>query len=162
MYQILIDALSDSLRTVPLLLLIYIGIELLEYKFGDKIREWIGKAWKSGLMVGAIGGAFPQCGFSVVATALFSERLITMGTLLAVYLSTSDEAIPIIMSRPDSMHLIWPIIGSKIVVAFVAGFVINLFFKKEQRKTIEHIEAIEDIWVYFCNNVNIKLFIINF
>ena len=150
MYQILIDALSDSLRTVPLLLLIYIGIELLEYKFGDKIREWIGKAGKSGLMVGAIGGAFPQCGFSVVATALFSERLITMGTLLAVYLSTSDEAIPIMMSRSESAHLVWPIIGIKILVAVVAGLGVDLIFKKEQRKTIDHIEAIKDVFPTAC------------
>jgi len=143
MYQIFIDALVDSLKTVPWLLVIYIGIELLEYKLGDKIREWVARAGKSGPVVGAISGAFPQCGFSVIATALFSERLVTIGTLLAVYLSTSDEAIPVIMSRPESAHLVWPIIGTKIVIGIVAGFVIDLVFKKEQNKTVEHIEAVE-------------------
>jgi len=140
--EIFWDALNDSLRAVPFLLIIYIGIELIEYKYGDQIREWVGKAGKSGPIVGAISGGFPQCGFSVVATALYTQRLVTMGTLLAVYLSTSDEAIPIILSRPESMHLIWPIIGTKIVIALVAGFVVDFIFKKEQHKTVDHIEAV--------------------
>ncbi|MFA7301684.1 MAG: putative manganese transporter [Candidatus Shapirobacteria bacterium] len=142
MMEIFWDALNDSLRAVPFLLIIYIGIELIEYKYGDQIREWVGKAGKSGPIVGAISGGFPQCGFSVVATALYTQRLVTMGTLLAVYLSTSDEAIPIILSRPESMHLIWPIIGTKIVIALVAGFVVDFIFKKEQHKTVDHIEAV--------------------
>lgn len=144
MMEIFWDALFDSLKTVPLLLAIYIGIELLEYKFGDKIRQWVAKAGKSGPVVGAISGAFPQCGFSVIATALFTQRLVTIGTLLAVYLSTSDEAIPIIMSRPESVHLIWPIIGTKIVIAIIAGFIIDFIFRKEQNKIITHIEAVAD------------------
>lgn len=144
MYQIFIDALIDSLKTVPLLLAIYIGIEILEYKLGDKIREWVAKAGKSGPVVGAISGAFPQCGFSVVATALFTQRLVTVGTLLAVYLSTSDEAIPIILSRSESMHLILPIIGTKIIIAIIAGFIIDFIFRKESTKTVEHIEAVEE------------------
>lgn len=143
MTAIFLDALIDSLRTVPLLLFIYVGIELLEYKFGDKIRLWVSKAGKSGPVVGAISGAFPQCGFSVVGTALYTQRLVTMGTLLAIYLSTSDEAIPIIMSRPESMHLIWPIVGTKIVIAMIAGLVIDFIFKKEKLKTVEHIKAVE-------------------
>ena len=143
MTEIFWDALNDSLRTVPLLLFIYIGIELLEYKFGDKIRQWVAKAGKSGPVVGAMAGGFPQCGFSVIATALYNQRLVTMGTLLAVYLSTSDEAIPIILSKPESVHLIWPIIWVKILIAIIAGFGIDLIFKKEQLKTIYHIEAVE-------------------
>ena len=143
MTEIFWDALNDSLRTVPLLLFIYIGIELLEYKFGDKIRQWVAKAGKSGPVIGALAGGFPQCGFSVVATALYNQRLVTIGTLLAVYLSTSDEAIPIILSRPESVHLIWPIIGVKVLIAIIAGFVIDFIFKKEQTKIINHIESVE-------------------
>jgi len=142
--KILIDALVDSLRVGPLLLLIYVGIELLEYKFGDEIRKWVSRAGKTGPAVGAVAGAFPQCGFSVIATALFTQKLVTMGTLLAVYLSTSDEAIPIILSQPDKTHLVWPIIGVKILVAIIAGYGIDLIFKKEQHKTIEHIEAVAE------------------
>lgn len=142
MFEILIETLVDSAKTIPLLLIIYIGIELLEYKFGDGIRKWVAKAGKTGPIVGAVVGGFPQCGFSVMATALFTQRLVTVGTLIAVYLSTSDEAIPIIMSRPESVHLIWPIVGTKIVIAIIAGFVIDFIFRKERVTTIEHLEAI--------------------
>lgn len=141
--EILIDALIDSLKTVPLLLVIYIGIELLEYKFGDKIREKIQNSGKVGPLVGAVGGILPQCGFSVVATALFTQRLLTIGTLLAVYLSTSDEAIPIILSQPEKIHLIFPLIGIKIVTALIVGYSVDLFFKKEEIKIEKHIELVE-------------------
>lgn len=144
MGEIFTDALFDSLRTVPLLLVIYIGIELLEYKFGDKVREWVARAGKAGPVVGAVVGGFPQCGFSVIATALFSQKLVTMGTLMAVYLSTSDEAIPIILSRPDSMHLVLPIVGVKILIAIIAGLTIDFIFFKDQTKIMTHIKAIKD------------------
>ncbi len=143
MYQILIEALVDSAKTIPLLLIIYIGIELLEYKFGNQIREWVAKAGKTGPVVGAIAGSFPQCGFSVIATALYNQRLVTMGTLIAVYLSTSDEAIPIILAQPDKAYLIWPIIGVKILIAVISGYGIDLIFRKEQLKIISHIESVE-------------------
>jgi len=136
--EIFIDALVDSLKTVPLLLVIYIGIELLEYKFGNKIKEKVEKAGKAGPLVGTIAGIFPQCGFSVIATALFTQRLLTIGTLLAVYLSTSDEAIPIILSQPDKAYLILPLIGIKIVVALITGYLIDLFFRKEEKKAEKH------------------------
>jgi len=144
MWLILKDALIDSLKTVPLLLVLYVGIELIEYKFGNKIREKVQNSGKAGPLIGTIAGIFPQCGFSVIATALFTQRLLTIGTLLAVYLATSDEAIPVILSQPDKAYLIFPIIGTKIIVALIAGYGIDLFFKKEQRKIIEHVEAVEE------------------
>ena len=141
--EIFIDALFDSLKTVPLLLIIYIGIELLEYKFGDKIREKVEKSGKSGPLIGTIAGIFPQCGFSVVATALFTQRLLTIGTLLAVYLSTSDEAIPIILSEPDKAYLVLPLIEIKIIIALIFGYGVDLFFRKEDKKVEKHIELVE-------------------
>lgn len=144
MFEIFLDSLIDSAKTVPLLLLIYIGIELIEYKFGNKIREKIQKAGKAGLAIGAAAGSFPQCGFSVVATALYTQRLVTMGTLLAVYLSTSDEAIPIILSRPDKIKILLPLILTKIFIALVAGYLIDFFFKKNSQKTLAHIEAFKE------------------
>lgn len=144
MMEIFTDALIDSLKTIPLLLIIYIGIELLEYKFGDKIRKNVQKAGKTGPLIGAIAGIFPQCGFSVVATALFTQKLLTIGTLLAVYLSTSDEAIPIILSQPDKAYLILPLIGIKILTAIIIGYGVDWFFRKDERKVIKHIESVED------------------
>ena len=143
MMEIFIDALLDSLKTVPLLLIIYIGIELLEYKFGDKIREKVEKSGKAGPLIGTVAGIFPQCGFSVVATALFTQKLLTIGTLLAVYLSTSDEAIPIILSQPDKAYLVLPLIGIKIIIALIFGYGIDLFFRKEDKKVEKHIELVE-------------------
>jgi hypothetical protein len=96
MYEVFMDALMDTVKMVPLLLVIFIGIELVEYKFGNKIILMIQKAGVAGPAVGALAGSLPQCGISVVTTALYTQRLATIGTLLAVYLSTSDEAIPII------------------------------------------------------------------
>lgn len=143
MIDLFFDALIDSLKTVPLLLIIYIGIEILEYRFGDKIREKVQNAGKAGPVFGAIAGVLPQCGFSVVATALFTQRLLTIGTLLAVYLSTSDEAIPIILSQPDKVHLLLPLIGIKIIIALLVGYGVDLFFKKEEQKVKAHIELVE-------------------
>jgi hypothetical protein len=115
------EALLDSVLMVPLLLVIYIGIELVEYKFGNKIIGLVQKAGVAGPAVGALAGSLPQCGISVVATALYTQRLATIGTLLAVYLSTSDEALPIILSHPDKAGLIMPLLLVKICIALVSG-----------------------------------------
>jgi len=141
MKEIFWEALIDSAKMAPILLVVYIAIELIEYKFGDKIREKIQKAKKSGPAIGALTGSFPQCGFSVIATALYSQRLLTIGTLLAVYLATSDEAIPMILSRPDKIKIIVPLILTKIVIAIVAGYVIDFFFKKTNQKIFAHAGA---------------------
>ena len=141
MTQIFLEALVDSAKMIPLLLLIYIGIELIEYKFGSLIREKVQKAGNAGPALGALAGSFPQCGFSVVAAALYSQRLVTIGTFLAVLLATSDEAIPVILSQPDKLSLIWPIILTKIVVALIAGYSVDLIFRKSNKKTLEHISS---------------------
>ena len=140
MYEVFLDALMDTLKTVPLLLVIYIGIELVEYKYGSKIISMVQKAGVAGPAVGALAGSLPQCGISVVATALYTQRLATIGTLLAVYLATSDEAIPIILSQPDKAALILPLLLTKISIALVAGYTIDLFFRKTNKSTLAHIK----------------------
>lgn len=142
MHAVFMDALMDSIKMVPLLLLMYIGIELVEYKFGNRIIALIQKAGAAGPAVGALAGSLPQCGMSVVATALYTQRLATIGTLLAVYLSTSDEAIPIILSQPDKAGLVLPLILTKIFVALVAGYTLDLlFFRKANKTTLIHIDT---------------------
>ncbi|MFA6338620.1 MAG: putative manganese transporter [Candidatus Paceibacterota bacterium] len=141
MLNIFLDSFLDASKMVPFLLFIYIAIEIAEYKFGDKIRSSVEKAGKSGPFLGALAGSFPQCGFSVVTTALYSQRLVTIGTLLAVYLSTSDEAIPIILSNPGAAGLVIPLIFTKILIAIVAGYYIDLFFRKSNAVTLAHIDA---------------------
>jgi hypothetical protein len=141
MYEVILDALMDTVKMVPLLLVIYIAIELLEYKFGNEIITMVQKAGVAGPAIGALAGSLPQCGISVVATALYTQRLATIGTLLAVYLATSDEAIPIILSHPDKAALILPLLLTKILIALVAGYTIDLFFRKTNKITLDHIKA---------------------
>lgn len=138
MQEIFLDALFDSLKMTPLLLVVYIGIELIEYKLGNRIRQKMQNAGYAGPAIGALVGSFPQCGFSVVSTALYTQRLLTIGTLMAVYLSTSDEAIPIILSQPDKAKILLPLILIKIFIALVAGYTIDFLFRKTNKKTLAH------------------------
>jgi len=138
-YDVFVDAFRDTIPMVPLLLVIYIGIEFIEYKFGSRIIALVQKAGLAGPAVGAVTGSLPQCGLSVVATALYTQRLVTIGTLLAVYLSTSDEAIPIILSRPGTAGLIGPLLLTKIFIALVAGYSLDLLFRKTNKNILNHI-----------------------
>jgi len=141
LFDIFSDALIDSAKMIPLLLIIYIGIEMVEYKYANKIREAVQKAGKAGPAIGAVTGSFPQCGISVVASALYTQRLATIGTLLAVYLATSDEAIPVILSQPEKAEIIVPLILTKIVIAIIAGYTVDFFYKKSNADTLIHIKA---------------------
>jgi hypothetical protein len=141
MLEIFLDALLDTSKMVPFLLIVYVLIEFIEYKFGDKIRKGVEKAGKTGPFLGSLAGIFPQCGFSVVTTALYTQRLVTIGTLLAVYLSTSDEAIPVILSHPETAGLIFPLILTKVFIAIVAGYSIDLIYKKSNLSVLSHINA---------------------
>jgi hypothetical protein len=141
MLKIFIETLIDTLKMMPFLLLIYIVIEIVEYKFSDKIREGVERAGKTGPFFGALAGSFPQCGFSIITTALYNQRLVTIGTLIAVYLSTSDEAIPVMIASPGSAKLIIPLIIIKIIIAIIAGYSIDLFFKQKNKETLTHIDA---------------------
>ncbi len=141
MSEIFLDALIDSAKMLPLLFIVYVGIELLEYKFGNKIKKSVQKAGAAGPLLGAAAGSLPQCGFSVITTALYSQRLVTIGTLLAVYLATSDEAIPMILSQPDKAGIILPLILTKVGIAVIAGYAIDFVFRKRNRETLAHIDS---------------------
>lgn len=99
MLNILIDAILDSVKLVPFLFVTYLLMEYLEHKTSDKHKEHMKKSGKMGPIIGSILGAFPQCGFSVSATNLYVGRVISLGTLMAVYLSTSDEMIPVFLAE---------------------------------------------------------------
>lgn len=141
MNKIFFDAFFDTAKMIPILLVIYIGIELIEYKFGNKLREKIQKAGKIGPLAGAIAGSFPQCGFSVLIAALYTQRLVTIGTLLAVFISTSDEAIPVILSQPGKAGIIVPLILTKIIIALVAGYLVDYIFRQKNKEILNHISA---------------------
>lgn len=140
----LIDAFSDSIAMVPLLLVIYFLIEWAEYRFGNRIGHAVEKAGKAGPLIGAAAGIIPQCGISVVASALYVQRLATVGTLLAVFLATSDEAIPVILSQPDKIGTLLPLLLTKFVVALIAGYAIDLIMRRHNCSTLAHIDAVEN------------------
>jgi hypothetical protein len=141
MYDIFIDALIDSAKTIPFLLAVYIGIEFIESSYTRKILEKIEKAGSAGPIAGALAGILPQCGFSVFATALYTQRLLTIGTLMAVYLATSDEAIPVILSHAERANLVVPLIVTKLVIALVFGYLLDLVYRKERKRTLGHVAA---------------------
>ncbi|MBQ6454145.1 MAG: arsenic efflux protein [Coriobacteriales bacterium] len=141
--DILVDALLDSLKCVPFLLLVYLAIEFVEYKWGNRMGRAIAKAGAAGPAIGALAGSVPQCGISVMGAALYSQRMITIGTMLAVLLSTSDEAIPVILSHPESIGVLLPVLAVKIVIALVFGYAIDLAFRKRNQQVLAHLDAIE-------------------
>lgn len=124
--EVIIHGLIEVLILLPFLYLTYLLMELIEHKASAKTREVMAKAGKLGPIAGAPLGAIPQCGFSSVASNLYAGRVITMGTLVAVFLSTSDEMLPILLAGSVNVGTILLIILYKIVVAVLAGFAIDL------------------------------------
>ena len=120
-----LDGICDSIHLIPFLFIVFLIIEILEFYYADKINQALKKTGKSGVVVGALAAIFPQCGFSVIASSLYVKRIITRGTLIAVYLSTSDETIPILLATPEKAYFIIPIIGLKLFIGILAGYFID-------------------------------------
>ena len=111
MLEVIEDALIDSVKLLPFLFITYLIMEYIEHKTSDKSKDAIKKSGKFGPIIGSILGIFPQCGFSVSATNLYAARVITLGTLISVYLSTSDEMLPIFISEAVPVTTIIKILG---------------------------------------------------
>ncbi|MEF9953137.1 MAG: putative manganese transporter [Clostridium sp.] len=127
-------SLLDLLPMIPLLLITFILIELMEHKFSAKLQNTIRKAGMLGPILGALIGIIPQCGFSIMAVAFYSKRVISLGTMMAIFLATSDEAIPVILSMPKSYGILVPFLVLKIVIAATAGYIIDMFVSERNRK----------------------------
>ncbi|MBU0681990.1 MAG: arsenic efflux protein [Proteobacteria bacterium] len=128
MYDLLVDALADSAALLPFLLVIYCLVEFFECRFSKLLEEMLAKAPRAGVLVGAIFGCVPQCGFSVVASALYVRGLISTGTLLAVFLATSDEAIPVFLAQSGKGGLVMMLLLSKLVLGISGGYAVDLLF----------------------------------
>ena len=138
--DIILDSFIDSVRLLPFLFVTYLVMEYLEHKTGDKMQQVIRRAGKGGPMIGGMLGIFPQCGFSAAASNLYAGRIITLGTLVAVFLSTSDEMLPIMISRNAGAVMIIKVLAVKLAVAVAAGFVIDLVFRANKKDMqIEHL-----------------------
>lgn len=132
MKEIIIDTIVDSLKILPFLFITFLVLEYLEHKMSKKTEKAVKKAGKLGPLLGGIVGAFPQCGFSVAATNLYATRVISLGTLIAIYLSTSDEMLPILLSENASIVVIFKFIFIKIIVGIIFGFIIDFILRKRK------------------------------
>lgn len=131
MLDVFMDALIDSLKILPFLFLSYLLIEYIEHKSSEKLEKALSTSGKYSKVVGSILGIIPQCGFSAVAANLFSSRVITIGTLVSVFLATSDEAIPVILTYPEKSKDLLLILGIKFIIAIIFGTIVDMIFTKK-------------------------------
>lgn len=138
--HLLEHAFEDTIYLVPFLLATYILLELLEHKAGDKAAVLVRKAGIAGPFVGSLLGAVPQCGFSAAGSALYASRAITLGTLFAVFLSTSDEMLPLFIAKQVDPLIMLSIIGTKIAIGMIMGFAIDGALRLRVRSEVKHEE----------------------
>ena len=129
--ELFLDALIDSLKMLPFLAITFLAIEIFEHKFGKTFNEKIKSAGSLGPIIGSLLGILPQCGFSVIGVAFFSQGYITLGTLISIFIATSDEALPILISTPSAAGKIIPFILTKAIFAIFWGYTIDLLMKKK-------------------------------
>lgn len=138
MKDIIIDTLVDALKILPFLFITFLLLELLEHKLNNKTKNVISKSGKVGPIIGSLLGVIPQCGFSVVATNLYITRVISLGTLFSIYLSTSDEMLPIMLSQNVNFKTILIVILIKVVTGMLFGFVIDLVIRKNNKNKYDY------------------------
>lgn len=124
-------SLLDAIRLLPFLFLTYFLMELLEHSAGDKVTGIISRSGKIGPLVGSLLGAVPQCGFSASASGLYSGRIITLGTLFAIFLSTSDEMLPVMISSRIPVRTLVIVLATKVVIGALVGFAVDFIFHRK-------------------------------
>ena len=142
MLDIIADTLLDSLKLLPFLFLTFIIMELFEHKLGNKANERLKKANKVGPLFGSLLAVIPQCGISASATNFYITRVISLGTLISVYLSTSDEMLPILISEKVDISIILKFLAIKVVIGMICGFVIDFIYRNKKKEDIHE----------FCND----------
>lgn len=156
MKDVILDTLIDSFKLLPFLFVTFLIIEFIEHRFSKKSKDKLSKSKKIGPVIGSVLGIIPQCGFSVAATNLYATRIITIGTLIAVYLSTSDEMVPILIAEKAPVGLLVKILIIKLIVGMIFGIIIDKLLKKKE-KTNYHICSDEH-----CHCEDNKLFLAAF
>lgn len=134
MQEMLIETFIESLKLVPFLFLTFLLLEYIEHNLSKKNKKVLEESGKYGPVLGSILGAFPQCGFSVAATNLYAARVITLGTLVSIYLATSDEMLPIMLSKNVEMSFIFKTIVLKVLIGMIWGIVIDFIISKLHKK----------------------------
>lgn len=149
LFDAIVDTIYDSLKLLPFLFCTYLVLEYIESKMNQKTIHFIQKAGPFGPIVGAVLGIIPQCGFSAAATNLYAGRVITIGTLLAVYLSTSDEMLPILLAESIPISTIVFILLIKVTVGIIVGTIIDYFIRTNKKDDTNYIKN-------FCHKENCK------
>jgi hypothetical protein len=142
MFEVLEHTIADNITLIPFLFLTYLAMEWLEHKTGKKTTALIRKAGRFGPLWGGAAGAIPQCGLSAAASSLYAGRVITLGTLLAVYLSTSDEMLPILISERKNASFILEVLVLKAIIGIAAGFFVDFMFRPQPGTETSHIHDI--------------------
>ena len=138
LYEVILEGLLETLKILPFLFLTYLFMELIEHRASDKTKRFMERSGTAGPLVGGMLGLLPQCGFSASASSFYTARVITLGTLIAVFLSTSDEMLPIMISSSISAKGILLILLYKAVAAIFVGFAVDLILRlmRKERKPI--------------------------
>ena len=139
MWEVIIDAFLDTLKVIPILYLVYLLVSYLGHNHNNKYARFMSKTQKLGPLIGSAVGVIPQCGFSVVMADLYSHKAITFGTLVAVMVATSDEAIPLMISNPKYIVPMLVMLAIKFVCAVFFGYIIDICLK--MFKTKQEIKA---------------------
>lgn len=150
MIDCLLDALMDTIKLIPYLFITFLILEIIEHKLSKKTQKAMTKYKKIGPLLGGIFGGFPQCGFSAMGANLYTGGVITKGTLIAIFLSTSDEMLPIMLGEKVSIPLVINIIGFKVVVGIIIGLMVDIIFRN--KKENKHIEDLCDEEHCHCKN----------
>lgn len=136
--DILLDAGRDTLSLVPFLLVTYLALETLEHVAGDRVNCAIKRAGAAGPVVGSLLGMVPQCGFSAMAATLYAGRVVTLGTLVAVFLSTSDEMLPLLLAEQVPVQTMAMLLAAKALIALVTGFIVDAAIRGLRRNARAH------------------------
>lgn len=137
--EVILEAFIDTAKILPFLFIVYYLIELLEFKYAIKFRDNKFLKGKASPIVGSIIGCVPQCGFSVISTDLFSKKAISVGALIAVYIATSDEAIPLMVANPTSIPWMLALIIVKVALGIIVGYLSMLLYKLVFKKKDKYI-----------------------
>lgn len=136
--DILLDAGKDTLSLAPFLLVTYLALETLEQVAGDRVNGAIKRAGAAGPVAGSLLGIVPQCGFSAMAATLYAGRVVTLGTLVAVFLSTSDEMLPLLLAEQVPVQTMAMLLASKALIALVTGFIVDAAIRGLRRNSRAH------------------------
>ncbi len=149
--DIIADTITDAVKLLPFLFVTYLAMEYIEHKAGSSVEQMVQRAGSFGPFIGSILGVVPQCGFSAAASNLYAGRIITLGTLISIFLSTSDEMLPIFISEQVPFAVILKILGVKVLIGMTAGFAIDMIVRKKKHGQTghEHLKIEE-----MCNHQN--------